>query len=69
MNDPNGGVLVCWPITGWMYRYFAREKGYAPSEGFMPSEIKQLGRDGCRNEVDMQAIKSIMDNWFDGVIQ
>lgn len=69
MLDPNGGVLVCWPITGWTYRYFSREKGYAPNEGFMQSEIKQLGRDGCRNEYDMEAIKTIMDNWFEDVIQ
>lgn len=69
INDPNGGVLICWHITGYMYRYFPREKGYAPNEGFMPSEIKQLGRDGCINEHYMKAIKEIIDNWFDGVKQ
>lgn len=62
MLDPNGGILVCWPITGWMYRYFHREEEY-------PSEIKQLGRSGCINEFDMEAIKTIMDNWFEGVKQ
>ena len=59
INDPNGGILICWPIMGYMYRYFARKQ----------SEIKQLGRDGCRNEHDMKAIKQIMDNWFNGVKQ
>lgn len=62
MLDPNGGVLVCWPITGWMYRYFPTEEDYQ-------SKIKQLGRGGCINEFDMEAIKTIMDNWFEGVKQ
>ena len=61
--DPYGGVLIAWSITGWLYRY------YEACHGDVPSEIKQLGRDGCRNEHDLAAIKQIMDNWFNGVKQ
>lgn len=59
MLDPYGGVLIAWSITGWLYRYYPGDE----------SEIKQLGRDGCRNEHDLAAIKQIMDNWFYGVKQ
>ena len=65
MLDPYGGVLVAWPVMGWLYRYFPRKKGYAPNEGFMQSEIKQLGR-GPKNKYDRSAIKEIMDDWFEG---
>lgn len=68
MLDPYGGILVAWSVMGWLYRYFPRKKGYAPNEGFMPSEIKQLGK-GVKNKYDLAAIKEIMDNWFDGVKQ
>lgn len=71
--DPNGGVLVLWPIMGWMYRYHAAYKSTSMFEDVAtqhhPSEIKQLGRDGCKNEHDLKAIKQIMDNWFNGVKQ
>ena len=63
MLDPNGGVLISWPITGWIYRY------YPGCDDDVPSEIKQLGRDGCRNEFDLKAIHQIMDNWVEGVKQ
>lgn len=72
INDPNGGVLICWPITGYMYRYYESyisKSMFEDFERFNESEIKQLGRDGCRNEHDMEAIKQIMDNWFNGVNQ
>jgi len=62
MLDRNGGVIVCWPIMGWMYRYFWNGDNNA-------SIIKQLGRAGCQNEYDLEAIHGIMDNWFKGVIQ
>lgn len=62
INDPNGGVLICWSIMGWMYRYYPYEPG-------VESEIKQLGRKGCINQFDLEAIHRIMDNWFDGVKQ
>jgi hypothetical protein len=73
MLDPYGGVLIAWSITGWLYRYY---ESYTSTSMFEdvgtqhhPSEIKQLGRHGCRNEHDLAAIKQIMDNWFNGVKQ
>ena len=73
MLDPYGGILIAWSITGWLYRY---HEAYTSTSMFADvgtqhheSEIKQLGRDGCRNEHDMAAIKQIMDNWFAGVKQ